>query len=170
MSDSHRLSMKELAQTPEYQKLTNKQKLFVMTYCVAGLDTGEYDAVGATLTAYKCKTREIARIMSYSLMSNIRIIAVINLHFNATPTEEFMETLNRAIRNKNISAAQVALIKLKCDILGIKTMLPDDHTPVERKQATVSERVREEKKAKKEKPVQPVQPVEVPDALKGFLR
>jgi hypothetical protein len=170
MSESKRLSMKEVAQTSEYQQLTNKQKLFVMTYIVGGIDTGEYDAVGACQTAYKCKSREIARIMSYSLMRNISIVSVVNLHFNATPTEAFMKEIDRAIRNKNISSAQVALIKMKCDLLGIKTMLPDNHTPIERKQQTVADNVKAEKKSKKEKALQPVEPAEIPASLKGFLK
>jgi hypothetical protein len=162
MSETKRMPMKELAQTPDYQRLTNKQKLFVMTYVQAGIDCGEYDEIGACLTAYKCKSREIARIMSYALMANIRIIAVLNLHFGATPTEQFLEEIDRAIRNKKLTQAQLGALQLKCRVLGIKTMIPDDHTPIERKIEEVAQHAaKAEKKAKREKPIQPIEPAKV---------
>jgi hypothetical protein len=170
MSESKRLSTQELAQTPEYQKLTAKQKLFVLTYVAGGIDCGEYDEVNATWTAYKCKTQENARIMSYAMMQNIRIVAAINRHFNASPTEEFMENLDRAIRNKNLTMAQLGALKLKCDLLGIKTKLPTEHATLTPQIEAVAEDEKVEKKKKKEKPIQPVVPSEVPESLKGFLR
>ena len=127
MSDiaiSQRLTLDQLKQTMEYKKLTQKQQLFVATYCEGGLVDGNYDAVGATRTAYQCKSLEVARIMSYSLLANIRIIAVLNLHFNVTPTEDFMVMLDRAIRNKNFTMAQLGAMKLKCELMKIGNRLP----------------------------------------------
>lgn len=122
---SNRLRLADLEKTQEYQKLTPKQRLFVATYCEGGLTDGVYDAVAATRTAYNCKSLEVARIMSYSLLANIRIVAALNRHFNATPTEEFMVLLDRAINNKNLTMAQLAALKLKCDILQIGNRLPN---------------------------------------------
>ncbi len=125
MSDpSKRLPLAELEQTREYQRLTQKQKLFVATYCTGGLDTGTYDAIAATQTAYVCKNADVARIMSYALMENIRIIAALNRHFAAEPIEEFLQLVDRAIHNKNVTQAQVWALKLKCDILGLANKLP----------------------------------------------
>src|SRR5258708_19771521 len=62
--------------------------------------------------------------MSSSLMSNIRIIAVLNRHFNREPIEEFLIQIDRAIQNKKLSVAQLNALKLKADILGYTTRLP----------------------------------------------
>ena len=119
---SNYLSLVEVKSLPEFQRLTPKQKLFVLTYCEGGLLDGNYDAAAATMTAYHCKTEENARIMSYAQMGNIRIIAVLNRYFNVSPTEEFMDTLDRAIRNKNLSIAQMEALRLKSILLGYKNV------------------------------------------------
>lgn len=121
---THRLGREELEATPEYQQLTHKQQLFVMHYCMGGLVDGHYDQTAATQTAYNCKSLESARVMSYSLLSNIRIIAALNRHFNRTPIEEFLVQVNRAITNKKLSVAQLNALKLKADILGFTARLP----------------------------------------------
>lgn len=126
MSDpSTRLPLAELEKTQEYQRLTQKQKLFVATYCESGLTTGTYDAIQATLTAYQCKSAEVARIMSYSLLANIRIVAALNRHFNTSPIEEFLVMLDRAISNKKLTMAQLGALKMRCDLLGFGTRLPN---------------------------------------------
>src|ERR1035437_7609524 len=103
MSERKRMSLAELRETSEFQVLTQKQQLFVATYCDFGLSTGRYDAVEATRVAYVCRSAEVARVMSYSLMQNIRIVAVLNRHFQMEPIEEFMVQLNRAINNKKLT-------------------------------------------------------------------
>jgi hypothetical protein len=118
------MSLEDLQATPEYQVLTQKQKLFVATYCEFGLSDGNYDAVEATRIAYVCKTREVARVMSYSLMQNIRIVAALNRHFQTEPIEEFMVQLNRAINNKKITPSMVQALRLKCDMLGLGSRIP----------------------------------------------
>lgn len=125
MSDlSRRLSVDDLRKTQEFQQLTERQQLFVATYCAAGMVDGIYDPVAATKTAYRCKSFEVARIMSYSLMANIRIVAVLSRHFNAEPIEEFLVEVNRAIRNKHLTIAQLQALKLKADLLGFTVRLP----------------------------------------------
>ena len=119
-----RMPLSEIRLTPEYQKLTPKQQLFVAAYVDGGLLDGHYDPIAATRTAYECKTPEVARIMSYSLMANIRIVAVLNRHFQTEPIEEFMVMLDRAINNKKLTVAQLNALKLKCDILGFANHIP----------------------------------------------
>jgi len=141
-----RLSFEQVQATQEYSILTGKQQLFVETYIRSGLDTGTYDPIQATQTAYICKSRENARVMSYSLMANIRIVAVLNRHFNKEPLEEFIEQINRAIRNKKLSVAQIQALKLKGDVLGYTTRLPGtnnfglDTIPNDVHEATVAAR------------------------------
>jgi len=124
MSEPKRMSMEELRTTREYARLTERQKMFIETYCSAGLVDGKYDAVVATLLAYKCKDAEVARIMSYSLMANIRIVAVLDRHFGETPVESFLKTLERAIHNKKLTIAQLQALRLKCDIMGFASGIP----------------------------------------------
>lgn len=124
MSERKRMPLAELRETQEFQILTQKQQLFCATYCDFGLSTGTYDAVEATRVAYACKTREIARVMSYSLMQNIRIVAVLNRHFQMEPIEEFMVQLNRAINNKKLTTAMLQALRLKCDMLHLGSRIP----------------------------------------------
>lgn len=124
MDDRKKLSLAELEQTQEYQQLTPKQKLFVATYCAGGLESGIYDPISAIQIAYKCKNAESARVMSYAMMSNIRIIAALNRHFNTEPIEQFIVEVDRAIHNKKVSLAQVQALKLKADLLGFAARLP----------------------------------------------
>jgi hypothetical protein len=170
MSDK-RLTTKELAQTPEYQQLTNKQKLFVLTYVGSGMVDGNYNGAEAALTAYKCKSRESARIMSYSLLANIKIVAVLNRHFSIEPREEFLALLDRAIRNKKLTMAQLGALKLKCDILNIKTNLPSAPRNIEDKQEQVGEEIKEKRKASRQEKAlaKPAEPFEEPDDVKGIF-
>ena len=143
-----RLPLVELEKIQEYQRLTPKQKLFVATYCEGGLATGVYDPVAATRTAYECKSVEVARIMSYSLMQNIRIIAILNRHFQTEPIEAFMVALDHAINNKKLTIAQIQALRLKCEIMGFGTRLPAQapmtaglkKTPAEPKEPSKSNR------------------------------
>lgn len=156
---SKRMTLEELQKTQEYQRLTQKQRLFVATYCAGGLVDGDYDSVAATRTAYQCKTLEVARIMSYALMQNIRIVAVLNLHFNATPTEEFLVILNRAINNKNLTMAQLGALRLKCELLGIKTRIPANQSigvvPEDVLEASRKKRAKKPVEPKDAKPAKP---------------
>jgi hypothetical protein len=164
MSDRKRMELDELRLTPEFLKLTEKQRLFVETYC-APTESGErnYDAVQATRTAYKCKTPEIARILSYALLQNIRIVTVLNRHFNRTPTEEFLINLDRAIHNKHLTIAQVQALKMQCDFLGQENRLPLLGAPTDKIPKEVQQAAKAERKAKKlaaaPAPVKPAEPV-----------
>lgn len=155
------MTLEELEKTQEYQRLTPKQKLFISTYCAGGLVDGNYDSVAATQTAYQCRTPEVARIMSYSLMSNIRIIAVLNRHFKAEPIEEFLAMLDRAINNKKVTMAQILALKMKCEILGYTNKLPSHTDRVLPAIVAAQERERTARKAKrKPRAVKPEGPSE----------
>lgn len=152
MEDQKRLSLVELEQTPEYQQLTPKQRLFVATYCEGGIRTGIYEPIHATQIAYKCKNAECARVMSYALMGNIRIIAALNRHFNATPIEQFIVEVDRAIRNKHLTVAQLNALRLKADLLGFSARLPGvQGTPTGVIPPDVLEAAEKERKAKRKK-------------------
>lgn len=150
MEPKQRLSLDQLKETPEYKKLTPKQQLFVATYVAGGLADGNYDAVLATRTAYPCRSEEVARIMSYAIMANIRIVAILNRHFGAEPIEEFLVLLDRAINNKKITIAQVNALKLKCDILGYANRLPGMKYAMGVIPEDVLENSRKARKAKKD--------------------
>lgn len=119
MPEKQRLSFEELRETREYQQLTPKQQLWVATYTSNG-----YDAVAATRTAYAVRSAENARVLSYAMLGNIKIIAILNIHFGVSPTEELLTAIDRAIRNKKITLAQVYALRTKLDVLGISTRLP----------------------------------------------
>lgn len=130
MATEKRLSREELEKTQEYQSLTPKQQHWVSTYVEIGISTGKFDAVDATLMSYKCKNREVARIMSYSITQNTRIIDVLNLFYGSDPVQSFLKDLNRAIRNKHLTQAQVTALNLKARVLGIPNIIKSDETSV----------------------------------------
>ncbi len=156
---SKRLTLDQIKSTQEYAVLTGKQQLFCETYCASGIATGTYDPISATLTAYACASKENARVMSYSLMSNIRIIAVLNRHFNREPIEEFLIQIDRAIQNKKLSVAQLNALKLKGDILGYTTRLPGTNNfPLGTIPPDVQKNLDADRKAKRAKPVRAPKP------------
>lgn len=124
MEERKRMSLDDLHLTAEYFRLTQKQKMFVDTYVASGVLDGNYDAVTATNIAYPCKSEEVARVMSYELLGNINILAALNRHFGNDDIDAFLVVLDRAIRNKKISTAQLGALRLRCEVLGIKTRIP----------------------------------------------
>lgn len=158
-----RISVDDLKQTPEFQRLTQKQRLFIIAYCDGGLFNGNYDPIAATRTAYQCKSPEVARIMSYSLMQNIRIIAVLNIHFNTSPTEEMLVAVDRAIHNRRLTIAQIQALRLKCDLLGLATRSIPNTTGVIPPGVLEETRAARKAKNKEAKPRTP-KPVEPPPA------
>lgn len=170
---SKRLPFAEIRETAEFQRLTPKQQLFIEHYIEGGMFDGHYDVVAATRTAYECKKPETARIMSYAMMANIRIIAVLNLHFNAEPVEEFLRLLDRAIYNKKLTIAQMEALRLKSDILGLVSRVPGKQRALGTLPQSVIEAEDENKKAKPRKPrVQAEKPVvkSEDDEILEFLR
>jgi hypothetical protein len=121
---SKRISLEELRTTPEYIRLTPKMKMFVDSYCGAGAIDGNFDPVAAVNQAYRCKSYEVARIMSYSILANIKIVAVLNRYFGTEPVDSFLENLDRAVRNKKLTLAQLGALRLQCDVLGLGTKIP----------------------------------------------
>ena len=123
MSQSERMPLEELEQTPEYQVLTPKQRLFVATFIQSGEDH-QYDAAYATSVAYDCKNRNSARVMSYSMLGNIRVIAALDRHFNRQPLVSFLMVLDRAIQNKHLKQSQLHALRLKADLIGLQSGMP----------------------------------------------
>jgi len=109
---SKRPPLSEIEKTSEFQRLTKKQKLFLATYLQGG------DAVEAVLAAYQCADWSTARRMSYTLLKNVKIAEVLNLHFCPEPLEKFIAVLNRAIRNKKLTLAQFKALEVKAQSLG----------------------------------------------------
>jgi hypothetical protein len=126
MSQNQRMSLEELEQTPEYQVLTPKQRLFVATYIQGGADGGQYDPVHAVTVAYNCKDRNSARVLSYEMFRSIRVVAALNRHFNREPLEAFLMVLDRAIQNKHLKESQLHALRLKADLLGLPSRMPPD--------------------------------------------
>ena len=123
MTESKRMPLEDLRKTPEYTRLTPKQKMFVDTYCSSGAVDGQYDAVAATQAAYKCKSAEVARVMAYSLLANINLVAVLNRHFGTEPIDAFLATLDRAVHNKKLTLAQLGALQLQCEVMGFGTKI-----------------------------------------------
>lgn len=165
MDPNKRMPVEELRKTPEFLRLTQKQQLFVATYCAGGMLDGHYDEVQSCRTAYVCKNNETARVMSYALMSNIRIIEALNRHFQTEPIEDLLVALDRAIRSRKTTVAQVNALKLKCDLLGLGNRLPCFKKAMGVIPDDIVEDSRKSKKKKPEppKPITPAKNAKAPD-------
>jgi hypothetical protein len=94
---SDRLRLTDLMQRQEFQRLTPKQQAFVAKVVSLGVTTGSYDAVTAAQTVYHT-TPKNAVVMSYELLGNRKIKAVLDAHFGRTEYESIMDDLARATR------------------------------------------------------------------------
>ena len=92
-----RVRLADLIQRREFQCLTPKQRSFISRYISSGLLTGVYDASAATAAVYKT-TPKNAVVMSYEILGNRKIKAVIDLHFRRSEFDSIMDDLARATR------------------------------------------------------------------------
>ena len=113
-----KLTLTEIALTPEFLSLNKKQKLFVATYVQNGLDNDTYDAITAVRTAYKCKDDVSARAMTYRLMQNVAIAMCLSMHFGEDPQEAFLNQLARDIIKGRVTQAIVSAYRLYANIKG----------------------------------------------------
>jgi hypothetical protein len=75
------LSLSELTNTPEFNRLTVRQGIWVLVYLAHYLDTEICDAVAATQAAYECASEESARVLSYQIQASPNIRATLNRFF-----------------------------------------------------------------------------------------
>jgi len=87
-----RMELSELVTRAEFQILTPKQQTFVRSYIESGLSTGTYDALAATQAAYEVTSKN-AVSMSYEVLGNKKIKAVLNLHFGRTQFDSILTDL-----------------------------------------------------------------------------
>jgi phage terminase small subunit len=136
-----------LCETEEFKRLTNRQQRFIREYIVT-----KYDPIASVRAAYRCKSDEVARVMSYPLLTNIKIISVLNRHFATDPINDFLVTLQRAIHNKHLTIAQIAALRLYSDVKGWGTALPTRSGIAEPAEPADSETPNVKKPKKKQPP------------------
>ncbi len=108
---------------PCFIRLTERQKLMIETYITSGADK-----TLSVLTAYHVKDRETARKMSYESFSRPGVIQVLNAYWGVTPFEAFKQDVERAVRNKSLSVAQIRALELQARLNGwSSTNLPNLH-------------------------------------------
>ena len=151
------MPLEELKKTVEFQLLTQRQQMYVSTYVETGMSLGRYDDEAAIRMAYRCSTDESVRVMRYALRRSVRVIDVLNLHFGRNATEAFLVDVNRAIRNKKLTIAQVEAMILKSKILGIGSALSQKHISRTLKKSR-AERKKLKRALKVEEPPAPVMP------------
>jgi hypothetical protein len=94
---NERLPISALMLHPDFLQLTPKMQTFLARYVATGLTTGTYDTIGAVMAAYKT-TPKNAQIMSYRLLSNKKIAAILDLHFGRAPVDAVMHEVSQALR------------------------------------------------------------------------
>jgi hypothetical protein len=108
------MSIDEFYKTPEWHRLSAKQKFFIQSY----LASGNNDQVFATNCAYDMATDESARTASYHIMRQKKIQAALNRYWNKGSRELILEDLERDIAAaKPKSAAKRMLQRLYSKVL-----------------------------------------------------
>lgn len=113
---NERVRLADLIQRREFQCLTSKQQAFLSRYISSGLLTGCYDATAAVASVYRT-TPKNAVVMSYEILGNRKIKAVMDLHFRRSELDSIMDDLGRAARLsiardlKNGGSLTIATIK-----------------------------------------------------------
>jgi hypothetical protein len=93
---TERIDISELIKSAEFQILTRKQQAFVRAYVESGMTTGTYDPLSAVQSAYEVAAKN-AVILSYELLGNRKIKAVLNLHFGRTEFDSILSDLERTL-------------------------------------------------------------------------
>jgi hypothetical protein len=101
------LPLDELVLRPEWACLTEKQKRFTSLFIQSG------DALFAVNSTYNCKTEWNAKLLSYEILKNPKVEAVLEL-YKPTTREEFFARLQKKIEHDDLSVAQIEGIKLLC--------------------------------------------------------
>ena len=96
--------------------------------------------------------------MSYALLKSVHIIAVLNRHFQTEPIEAFLETIDRAINSRKVTMAQVQAMRLKSNVLGFTSGIPDRQPMAEGfKEAKVEAKKARKAKLKEERVPKPAE-------------
>lgn len=99
--------------TPEWKKATERQQLMVESYIASG-----GDKVFAVMSAYRVKDRETARKMQYDSFSRPAVVAILNLYHRVTPRDAFLRDVERAVRNRKLTVAQIRALELQARLNG----------------------------------------------------
>jgi hypothetical protein len=94
--------------SPEYRRLTAKQKQWIDVYVLA------QDPEAATQAAYTCSTEHYAKLLSYSVLRNRHIRAALDKYFNRTAKDRDLLEIERRMRKaKKGSDAERRLFEMK---------------------------------------------------------
>jgi len=108
-----KLSFEMLRVCSEFQLLTVRQRKAVEIFLATG------DKAKAVSASYHCKTPETVRVMCYRVFNHPRVIAVLAVANGADPDKVvFLERVERLIRSKKTTVAQVQAIRLYGQMLG----------------------------------------------------
>jgi len=113
-----RLTPNQLSETVEFRQLTPKQQLWLATYTQRFIDTGVFDPVAASVTAYDCGSAEVARVTGYKTLANAKVTLALNRFFGDSPETSFLKLVERALYSHKISPSRIAALKLYSDLKG----------------------------------------------------
>jgi hypothetical protein len=119
----------QLRLTPEFMKLTAKQKIMVETFCVTG------DRLLAVNTAYDHKSGEASRMNSYRHFANVRVVAVLNLWAGKSERDIMIDLIEEQIRHAEKGSTAMARLLAQLQSLkfgearkrkSVDARIPDD--------------------------------------------
>jgi hypothetical protein len=102
----------------EYRQLTPKQQLWLATYTQSFINTGVFDPVAASVTAYDCGSDEVARITGYKTLANPKIILALNRFFGDSPEAAFLKLVERALYSRKITPSRIRALELYSELKG----------------------------------------------------
>ena len=109
-----RVPLQKLRETPEWSFLSDKQSRFCARYLESGL-AGNYDAKSAMRSAYDSSSAKNLSCLTYEVLANPRVRAVLAIHFRQAPIDVFLADLEKTIR-KEKGTAKVEALKLYAEI------------------------------------------------------
>jgi hypothetical protein len=108
-----RLTLEQLHEQTCYRELPPKQKKAVDVFIQNGGNKTE-----AVLAAYKVKSKENARVLSYAVFGSPTVIACLAAYFQDDPLASFTRACYAAYRRKKLTGAQVQALALIAKING----------------------------------------------------
>ena len=114
-----RVPLAKLQATRKWSLLSPKQALFCASYIESGLSTGTYDAKSAMRAAYNSSSDRNLTCLTYEVLENPRVKAVLNLHFGTSPLDSFLADLEKTIR-KESGIAKVDAMKMYVELQSLK--------------------------------------------------
>lgn len=131
------IPLDQLKETPEWIRLSNKQRAVMISYIENG-----YDKTAAINAHYNCGKPRTASTLVSMVFGNADVRAFLSRHFGETERERFAEEVRRVLNGKKISQQRLGALRILAKAQGISLSAVEE---VEAAAAKADEKVVAEK-------------------------